>query len=87
MKKGRDFWKKFLNVVEKERLLVGDDNDLMFGKIMVVKFGKIMGRWIGVYKYGIFLFKVDELFCNWKWYNFKIFRNCLCLFKFINGCL
>lgn len=37
MKKGRDFLKKFLNVAEKERLSVGDDNDLTFGKTMVVK--------------------------------------------------
>lgn len=64
MKKGRDFLKQFLNVAEKERLSVGDDNDLTFGKTMVVKSGKTMGRRIGVYKHGIFSLKVDESFCN-----------------------
>lgn len=64
MKKGRDFFKKILNVAEKERLSVGDDNDLTFGKTMVVKSGKTTGRRIGVYKHGIFSLKVDESFCN-----------------------
>lgn len=39
-----------MNVAEKERLSVGDDNDLTFGKTMVVKSGKTMGRRIGVFK-------------------------------------
>lgn len=53
-----------MNVAEKERLSVANDDDLTFGKTMVVKSGKTTGRRIGVYIHGIFSVKVDESFLS-----------------------
>lgn len=61
----------WLNVAEKEILLVADDDNLTFGGTMrVIKSGRTTGRRVGVLQHNILSVRVDESFLSRGFFAF-----------------